>query len=115
MKQTIRIKPELISGTVEAKRLHDAVFSHYQDFVAKKIISWRSPVDIDSSLLRHDVITWLKLHNASYSVVMRFDYQGGIENLEWDGVECIYEIELFDPDTALLFKLTWSGAIDNGL
>jgi hypothetical protein len=107
LKQTIN--SNLIGGTAEADRLQYLAFKSWQEGVQKKWFSWRAGFTLDSELLRPDVQDWLATHNTECQLTMRFAYKDDTENQEFDGVECITEIDIADPDVALLFKLAWGG------
>jgi hypothetical protein len=108
---TFRIDSNLFSKAFESRRLQDDAFGLWKEMVGKRIVALSSSCVFDPTVLREDVQDWFAQYDAKYRLSMRFAYKGGTEspNEDWGGMECITEIDIFDEEVALLFKLTWVG------
>lgn len=109
MSQTIRISRDLLRDDKEASNLHKDALAKFMELRNINVITWSAPMGLESTALRYDIQDWFKLHNTHPRLSFHFEYfptndDPGI------GMDLVFDIDIPDPDVALLFKLTWGGA-----
>lgn len=106
---TFRLDSKYLGSSDTARDMQDQAYHIWRKCVEQKMVAFNSAFDLDSSVLREDLQDWFDQYEARYRLSMRFAYRDGIEKPEqdWGGMECVTEIDVFDGEVALLFKLTW--------